>query len=305
MKAPIIPFLSFISACCEAFVLPKYSGSLFSITSITRDNNGGRSHTISSHNNSNKPTQEWDVERYQNEHSFVWEFGASLVDILQAQPGERILDLGCGSGELTAQIAQHQQTNDAMGMDSDPSMVERAQAQFPQLHFFQGDIRSFQVPQPVDAIFSNAALHWVPPQDVDQSVQSISNALKVGGRLVVEFGAKGNVQSIVEAVQEVLPNAISPWYFPSISEYTTVLESHGIEVLQARIFDRPTPLVDTEDGIKNWLKMFGNSFLVGIDEEELEPLLDQIQDKLKPKLFDGTQWVADYRRIQIVGRKIA
>lgn len=248
------------------------------------------------------PTQEWDVQRYQDEHSFVWEYGTSLIDLLKAKPGERILDIGCGSGELTAAISPKEV--EAMGMDSDPAMVKRAQEQFPELHFFQGDVRSFELEKPVNAIFSNAALHWVPPKDVARSVQAISNALAPGGRFVVEFGAKGNVQAIVEAVQDTVPGAESPWYFPSISEYTTLLESNGIEVLSAMIFERPTPLVDTKDGVRNWLRMFGNSFFEGMEEGDIDAALDQIQDKLRPKLYDGTKWVADYRRIRIVGKKM-
>ena len=121
---------------------------------------------------------------------------------------------------------------------------------------------------------------------------------------MVELGAKGNVQSIVQAVQETIPRAQSPWYFPSISEYSTILESHGMEVLSALIFDRPTTLVDTKDGVQNWLKMFGNSFFEGMDQAEIDSALETIQEKLRPKLYDGTKWVADYRRLRIVARKL-
>ena len=254
------------------------------------------------------PTQEWDVNRYQDQHSFVWKYGASLVDLLEAKPGEFILDIGCGSGELTAAIASEADNKvRVVGMDSDLSMIKRAQDQFPNLSFFQGDVRNFHVPEagdPVDAIFSNAALHWVPPSDVDRSVASMASVLKKGGRFVVEFGGKGNVQKIVSAVQEVMPDADSPWYFPSVSEYTSVLEKYGIEALSASIFDRPTILEDKDDGIKSWLRMFGNSFFEGKEEGEIDSALDEIQEKLRPQLYDGNKWIADYRRIRVIGRKI-
>jgi len=190
-------------------------------------------------------------------------------------------------------------------MDSDSNMVERAREQFPALVFFEGDVRDFQVDEPVDVIFSNAALHWVPPSNVERSVISMSRALKVGGRFVVEFGGKGNVNQIVEATLEVVPNTSCPWYFPSISEYATILERHGIEVLSASLYDRPTPLETDGSGIKNWLRMFGSAFFEGKTSDEVEVALDQIENRLRSSLFDGNQWIADYRRIRIVGRKIS
>ena len=236
-----------------------------------------------------------------------------MVDLLESQAGERILDVGCGTGELTFEISNHAAANgnnliEAVGMDSDLNMVQQAQAQFPRQHFFQGDVRSFTVDEPFDAIFSNAALHWVAAEDSERSVISMAKALKKGGRFVVEFGGKGNVQKIVEATLEVIPEASCPWYFPSISEYTTILERHGIEVLQASLFDRPTPLEDGKEGVKNWLRMFGAAFFEGKANDEIEMALDQIDQKLRDGnssilTEDGSRWIADYRRIRIVGRK--
>jgi len=268
--------------------------------------------TIDESDNANTQ-KEWDVQRYQDQHSFVWQYGSSLVEMLKPRAGERILDVGCGSGELTAAIASMGDSIQVTGMDNDRSMVERALEQFPHLTFFQGNVCNFSLgmdkddDQLFDAIFSNAALHWVPSDKVEHSVMAMSNALKVGGRFVVEFGGKGNVQHIVEATMEEFPDSTSPWYFPSISEYSSLLEKHGIEVLSAALYDRPTPLEDEQDGLKNWLKMFGRSFFENMkNDEEMDAALDRIQDKLRPLLYDYDQyrWMADYRRIRIIGKKI-
>ena len=264
---------------------------------------------------SDKPTQEWDAERYRDQHSFVWKYGASLVDILQPKPGERILDIGCGGGELTASIAEAGVSSssdkainriEAVGFDSDPNMVEMAQDQFPHLTFFQGDARNFEVDEPFDAIFSNAALHWVPPVDAERSVQAISKALKVGGRFVVEFGGKGNVQQIVHAARKVVPGMESPWYFPSIAEYSNLLEKHGIEVVSATLFDRPTPLEYGHAGLRNWMGCFGDAFFKGKSKEEVDLALGQMEEMLGPEMYNKEQdlWTADYRRIRIVGNRI-
>ena len=302
-----------LCACSEAFHLPHFSKTPTRVSNelvIARAHANAESSTAS-----DKPTQEWDAERYRDQHSFVWKYGASLVDILQPKPGERILDVGCGGGELTAAIAEAGassspdtiNTIEAVGFDSDRNMVEMAHEQFPHLTFFQGDARNFEVDEPFDAIFSNAALHWVPPADAERSVQAMSKALKAGGRFVVEFGGKGNVQKIVQAAQKVVPGMESPWYFPSIAEYSKLLENHGIEVVSANLFGRPTPLEYGHEGLRNWVRCFGDAFFEGKSEQEVALALGQMEEILRPHMYDKEKdlWTADYRRIRIVGNRIS
>jgi len=159
----------------------------------------------------------------------------------------------------------------------------------------------------VDAIFSNAALHWV--QRADAAVKSMAQALKPGGRFVVEFGGRGNVERIVRASNQVLGRSLdeNPWYFPSIAEYSEILERNGIEVLSAQLFDRPTALEEGTEGMANWMWIFGGTLLQGVHDESKEEVIDQIVTRLRGEensLFDGTGRTADYRRLRIVGRKI-
>ena len=276
---------------------------------------------------------QWDVARYQKQHSFVYEYGASLVDVAQPNPGERILDVGCGSGELTQALyerAQQEQqqlpSNDTftttptptvvMGMDADPGMIARATEAYPDVTFFRGDARNFRLTTTdnngedddprVDLVFSNAALHWVGPDGAESMVKSLVRAMKPGARLVVEFGGKGNVASIVQACSQVLLSGVADnfWYFPSIAEFTSLLERHGIEVTSAELFDRPTVLEEGSEGLKNWIRMFGSAFLKNTTPEQDEEALEKVCEMLRPVLFDGSQWIADYRRIRVVGRKL-
>ncbi|MBT9315429.1 class I SAM-dependent methyltransferase [Leptothoe spongobia] len=244
--------------------------------------------------------QPWDTDRYQNQHSFVWHYGTALMDLLNPQPGEQILDLGCGTGQLTQALAE---TGAAVhGLDADVAMVATAQEKYPHLSFAVADARNFQVTQSVDSIFSNAVLHWVKPPE--QAVQAIANALKPGGKFVAEFGGKGNVQKIVQAVETIRQRTnLSPWYFPSISEYTHLLESHGLEVTFAALIERPTPLNDGEQGLSNWLKMFGSSLFTGLSTDDTNAILHGVEDLLRPQLYDGNQWHADYRRLRLIAVK--
>mmetsp|Transcript_7113 Transcript_7113/g.14046 ORF Transcript_7113/g.14046 Transcript_7113/m.14046 type:complete len:330 (-) Transcript_7113:113-1102(-) len=255
-------------------------------------------------------TQEWDVDRYQQQHNFVWEYGSSLVDLVFSEQGNandnnlRILDVGCGSGELTAQLAKR--ASHVTGLDSDPQMIQKASQQFPNLKFVCTDARDFDLGEAsFDVIFSNAALHWVPPDDVDKAMACIGRALKPGGLLVVELGGKGNVQSVVAAVQQEI-DVLSPWYFPSIADFTTRLERvAGIETTTACLFDRPTTLRNGREGLKNWLRMFGNAFWKDLPPEmDLEDVLARIENQVRSTLWDGESWIADYRRLRVMGRKL-
>ncbi|MBT9310692.1 class I SAM-dependent methyltransferase [Leptothoe kymatousa] len=247
------------------------------------------------------PQQHWNPDRYQTQHSFVWQYGADVLQLLAPQAGEHILDLGCGTGQLTQAIAQTGAT--VTGIDADAAMVTTAQQQYPHLAFQVADARSFTVAQPLDSIFSNATLHWVKPPE--QAVQAIAQALKPGGKFVAEFGGNGNVQNIVGAVETVRQRQhLSPWYFPSIGEYTQLLEQNGLEVTFAALIDRPTPLNERENGLANWLKMFGGSLLAGLDRAATEDVLRQVANRLRPHMYDGTQWHADYRRLRVVAQKL-
>lgn len=250
------------------------------------------------------PVQCWNTYLYEQNHAFVWQYGEDLLQLLTPQPGERILDLGCGTGQLTAQIAMTGAT--VLGLDYSAEMIDTAQANYPELAFKVADGRNFEVDQPFDAVFSNATLHWIT--EPDAAIQAVRAALKPSGRFVAEFGGKGNVQTIVAALNHALVElgfaAISlPWYFPSISEYTARLEQQGFEVLVALLFDRPTPLVG-ESGLANWLTMFAQSFLAQLSAEEYQQVVKSVETQLRPILYREGIWTADYRRIRILARSI-
>jgi len=244
----------------------------------------------------------WDARLYDDKHSFVWKHGASLIELLGPQPRERILDLGCGTGHLTAQIAAA--GAEAIGIDTAATMVEQARHDYPDLHFELADARNFAFAEPFDAVFSNAVLHWV--KEPEQVIGCVRRALKHGGRFVAEFGGKGNVMAIVAALDEAFREVGAgvfemPWYFPSIAEYSTLLEQVGLEVTHAVLFDRPTPL-EGENGMRSWIEMFAGGVLAKLPPGRREEFLGSIEMRLQPVLCRDGKWFADYRRLRVLAR---
>ncbi|NJK51300.1 methyltransferase domain-containing protein [Candidatus Gracilibacteria bacterium] len=249
----------------------------------------------------------WNASLYENKHSFVWQYGENLLEILSPQKGDRILDLGCGTGHLTDRIAKMGAT--AIGIDNSPAMIAQAKQNYPDVQFEIADGTNFTFSESFDAVFSNAVLHWIkPPEAV---INCIWKVLKPGGRFIAEFGGKGNVREIVDAIastfkenDELNQLAANSWYFPSIGEYASLLEKQGFEVNNAMLFDRPTPLDGEEEGMRNWLEMFAQGIFSDISSDKKEEILCKIEEKLRPKLHQNNTWFADYRRIRIVAKKV-
>jgi len=240
----------------------------------------------------------WDPRLYEQRHSFVWQLGAELLDWIEPRAGERILDLGCGTGQLTARIAES--GAEVVGLDNSQEMVALARAALPNLQIILADAARFRLDQPFDAVFSNAVLHWV--KEASAAACSIAAALRPGGRFVAEFGGKGNCRMLLEGLRVVAARhgyrVESPWYFPSIADYTKVLEEAGLDAADARLFDRDTQL-EGIDGLRNWLRMFGQPLLAHVPAEARERFLAELETELRPRLFRGGQWFMDYRRLRV------
>ncbi len=248
----------------------------------------------------------WDPALYDGKHSFVWKYGIELIELLAPQPGERILDLGCGTGHLTSQLAVTGAS--VIGLDHSPAMIEQARLNYPDLRFEGGDAADFTFAEPFDGVFSNAALHWV--KRAESVVACVARTLKPGGRFVAEFGGKGNIRAIHVALLCALDelglakeSGWNPWYYPSIGEYASLLERRGLEVRHAILFDRPTPLEEGERGLRLWLEMFAGELFDTLTSEEREQAIQSVERQLRPSQFRDGSWYADYARIRISARR--
>ena len=239
--------------------------------------------------------QTWDSTSYQRDTGFVSTYGSDVLSWLEPKTGERILDLGCGDGVLTKEIAEA--GAQVVGVDASESFIETAKAQGLDAHVV--DAHDLPFDGEFDAVFSNAAMHWMlEPHKV---IAGVRRSLKPGGRFVSEFGGFGNVAAIVTAMQAVGAemggdtSLASPWFFPTVDQYRAMLEDDGFQVEEITTFYRPTPL---PTGMRSWLKVMRTPFFdqFGTRSEEA---LDKVEQALRPAMCDHQgQWIADYVRLR-------
>ncbi len=248
-------------------------------------------------------SQRWDARGYAENARFVADLGMPVVDLLAPRPGERILDLGCGDGALTEKLAAA--GCDVVGADASAELVNAARSRGLDVRLINGEALDFD--GEFDAVFSNAALHWMLQPDA--VIDGVHRALKPGGRFVGEFGGAGNVATIASALEAALDRrgldgkAANPWYFPSADEYAAKLTTRGFRVRSAELIERPTPL---PAGMAGWLATFGGSFIAKVPVSEHGALLNEVLVKISPALIkpDGT-WNADYFRLLYAAEKPA
>jgi SAM-dependent methyltransferase len=249
-----------------------------------------------------KPMQQtWDASLYAGNGRFVALLAESLVEALDPQPGERILDLGCGDGFLTRRIAESGAT--VVGVDSSPQMVAAAKEQGADAHCVNAESLPFN--QEFDAVLSNAALHWMSDQDA--VLRGVRRALKPGGRFVAECGGQGNIAAIRVALLAVLTahgipaERIENNRFFAVAEYRARLESQGFLVEEITLIPRPTPLAS---GMAAWLGTFRSSVLELLPQEKRPVVIEQIVALLKPVLCDREgHWTADYVRLRFLAKR--
>jgi SAM-dependent methyltransferase len=243
----------------------------------------------------------WDADRYQRQFGFVSSMAGDLVELLDPRSGETVLDLGCGTGELAASIAATGAR--VLALDSDPAMVAAARRRLGDDRVLLADGHAFTLPEPVDAVFSNAALHWMPrPAEV---VGRVRAALRPGGRFVAELGGAGNIDAILEALgaamaEAGLPAPECPWYFPTPGQYATLLEAGRFRVARMEHFPRPTPLAGGPDGLADWFTMFGGQLTAQVPAAELPGVLARAGELAAPRVRGHDRWIADYWRLRFV-----
>ena len=246
--------------------------------------------------------QTWDPALYARNARFVSDLGSGVLTLLAPQPGERILDLGCGDGVLTKELVDL--GCQVVAVDSSAPQIEAARKLGLDAHVMDGEALPFR--DEFDAVFSNAVLHWI--KRADPMIASVYRSLRSGGRFVAECGGHGCVDKIRTALVQALHRrgidgeARVPWYFPTPGDYATRLERAGFRVDSLALIPRPTPL---PSDILDWLETFAQSFLQGLQGDARTEYLHEVRAVLEPQLRDSTgMWVADYVRLRFSVTKV-
>jgi trans-aconitate methyltransferase len=245
-------------------------------------------------------SQTWDPETYAQGGAFVHELASGVLEWLAARSSERILDLGCGDGQLTARLLVSGAV--VTGADRDPGMVEAARVRGIDAHRAAAELLPF-ADAAFDAVFSNAALHWV--RDQNAMMAEVRRVLKPGGRLVAEMGGHGNIAAIRVALMAALEKHGCAGreegvnYYPTADSYRRRLELHGFRVERMAVIPRPTLL--PASGMVGWLKIFLKGVLDSLPDPVREQVIEETCELLAPALRDEEgNWIADYVRLRFI-----
>jgi len=244
--------------------------------------------------------QTWDAKGYEHNARFVADLAGEVVGWLAPQPGERILDVGCGDGALTRKLADL--GCDVVGIDTSESLLAAAKARG--LDVRKVDVRQMPFDGEFDAVFSNAVLHWV--REPAEAARSMRKALKPGGRLAAEFGGHGNVAAIMTGLRaSAMINGAdtelaAPWFYPTPEEYAAILRDAGFTVERIGLYPRPTPL---PTGIEGWLETFRKPFFDQFQGAARQKAKSDVIELLRPALCDTAgRWTADYVRLRVAAK---
>lgn len=240
--------------------------------------------------------QVWSAETYARHARFVSDLAGPVLEWLAPRAGERVLDLGCGDGVLTAELARRGVS--VLGIDISESLLKAAAERGVETRHMDGQNLPFD--GEFDAVFSNAALHWM--SNASAVIEGVFRALKPGGRFVAEFGGHGNVAAVTTAMRATAwrrggdAALAGPWFFPSVAVYREMLEERGFRVVRIGLFPRPTPLAS---GMIAWLRVFRRPFFAQFGADE-DVVLSEVEELLAPSLRDAKgNWTADYVRLRV------
>lgn len=243
---------------------------------------------------------QWNSLLYDKNHHFVSQYGCELLKYIPQNTQQTILDLGCGTGDLTYELSKLCQK--VVGIDSSLEMIKRAKEKFPNIDFRVCEGLSMSFREEFDIVFSNAVFHWINNHNL--LLKNIAKALKSKGILICEFGALGNIETIENAFKLAINQEgfayKMKFNFADSNSFSKLLTQNHFEILKLSKFDRPTPLKDNEKGLRIWLKQFFHSQLDEIPTQIQEKIFDEVERLTKDKLYQGGVWTLDYKRLRVL-----
>lgn len=232
----------------------------------------------------------WDADDYANFSSEQQKWGRELISKLNLKEDDYVLDIGCGDGRVTAEIAAMVPGGQVIGIDNSEHMIQLATKRFPpeqysNLSFQIFDAVKITFENQFSVVFSNAALHWVENQF--EVLKGIYRSLKPGGRILLQFGGKGNAASILNILDEItkdeewsqyFSNFNFPYNFPGDEEYSELIKNSGLTVQRVQLYEKDM-IHDGEAGLEGWIRTTWLPYTSRIPENEREEFISLIVKK--------------------------
>ena len=255
---------------------------------------------------------EFDGKEYEKASAHQKEWGAKLIAELDLRGHERVLDLGCGDGALTAEIAKLLPEGEAVGIDASKGMIDAARPKEEKnLRFILMDINDLCLVEEFDAVFSNATLHWV--KDHRRLYENVSRSLRPGGRIRFNFGGDGNCSRFFKVMREVISGSpfrghfasfVWPWYMPAVDEYSALVAFSGL--FSARVWGENADwYFPDEEALIRWVEQPSLvPFLALVPEGDREAFRELVVRRMIEETREGDgRCFETFRRINVYGTK--
>jgi trans-aconitate methyltransferase len=241
-----------------------------------------------------KTSAKWNAADYAANSVVQQAWARELIAKLNLRGGEHILDVGCGDGKVTAEIARAVPRGSVTGMDASAEMIAFAkktfpETQFPNLKFHVRDAREIDSTRHYDVIFSNAALHWV--DDHEKFLCGAGSALKPGGRLIVSCGGKGNAQDVFVAMRPEIRHARwcgffrkmpEPYFFYAPEDYQKWLPKYGFKAHTIQLAEKDATYPGAE-GFATWLRTTWIPYAQRVPEDTREEFIAAVTERYVAK----------------------
>ena len=236
----------------------------------------------------------WNAAEYAANSAVQQSWARELIGQLNLRGDEHILDLGCGDGKVTAELAAAVPRGSVTGADASPAMIEFANktfspAKFSNVRFRAMDARKIKFERQFDLVFSNAALHWV--DDHEAILRGASSVLKLGGRLVLSCGGKGNAHEVFLAIRPVMRlkrwreffrKMPMPYFFYAPGDYEKWLPKHGFKIKALTLAPKAASY-DGANGFATWLRTTWLPFTQRVPENLREEFIAAVTQRYLAK----------------------